>query len=86
MIQSESSGSDFSEKGIPTNCADLQLLGHKINGLHLIKTTEPGRGTKIETVYCDFMASMDVKGIHNLFFSIHPCYADYMNAFPLKIG
>lgn len=59
-------GSDVFKKGIPTSCTDLLLLGHMINGLYLIKTTEPGRGTKIEAVYCDFNSSNDVKGKYNL--------------------
>jgi len=41
-------------KGMPASCKDLQLLGHKLNGFYLIKTLNHTRGTKIETVYCDF--------------------------------
>jgi len=45
-------------KGIPTSCKDLQLLGHELNGLYSIKTTQPDKqGAKIETVFCDFQSS-----------------------------
>jgi len=45
-------------KGIPTSCKDLQLLGHKLNGLYSIKTTQPdNQRAKIETVFCDFQSS-----------------------------
>jgi len=45
-------------KGIPTSCKDLQLLGHELNGLYSIKTTQPdNQGEKIETVFCDFQSS-----------------------------
>jgi len=49
-------------KEMPTSCKDLQKLGHKLNGLHLIKTTSPDYGTKIETVFCDFQSSKNVNG------------------------
>ena len=49
--------------GIPTSCKHLQLLGHTLNGLYLIKTIQPeSGGTKIETVFCDFQLPADVKG------------------------
>ena len=50
-------------KEIPTSCKDLHELGHKLNGLHLIKTTNPSNETKIETVFCDFLSSKNVTGI-----------------------
>ena len=50
-------------KGMPTNCNDLQLLGHKLNGLYLVKTARPNQGSKFGTVFCDFQSSTAVKGI-----------------------
>jgi len=41
-------------KGLPSSCKDLQLLGHKLNGLYLIKTSRPNQKTKIEAVFCNF--------------------------------
>ena len=41
-------------KGLPSSCKDLQLLGHKLNGLYLVKTSQPDQATKIETVFCNF--------------------------------
>jgi len=41
-------------QGMPTSCNDLQLLGHKLNGLYLVKTSQPNQGTKIETIFCNF--------------------------------
>jgi len=58
-------------KEIPTSCKDLEQLGHKLNGLHLIKTTSPDRGTKIETVFCDFQSSKDVKGNTTFIYTVH---------------
>ncbi|XP_046638412.1 complement C1q tumor necrosis factor-related protein 3-like isoform X2 [Daphnia pulicaria] len=34
---------------MPTSCADLQRMGHKLNGFFLVKGL-----TKLETLYCDF--------------------------------
>ena len=42
-------------QGMPTSCKDLQLLGHKLNGFYLVKTSSKSNlGAQIETVYCDF--------------------------------
>ncbi len=49
-------------KGMPKNCADLQLLGHKLNGLYLVKASRPNQGTKIDTVFCDFKLPFGVAG------------------------
>ncbi len=51
--------------GMPTNCKDLQLLGHRLNGFYSVKTQLPNQiSGKIETVYCDFhQASSNLKGI-----------------------
>ena len=50
-------------KGMPSSCMDLKLLGHKFNGLYLIKTSRPDRGAKVEAVFCDFQSSASVPGI-----------------------
>jgi len=52
--------------GIPTSCKDLQLLGHELNGLYSIKTTQPdNEGAKIETVFCDFQSpSTNLNGMY----------------------
>jgi len=50
-------------KEMPTSCMDLQLLGHKLNGLYLIKTSRATQGMKIETVFCDFQSPLGVSGI-----------------------
>ena len=47
-------------KGIPTSCKDLRLLGHQLNGLYSVKTTQPNQSPKIETVFCDFQSSSPV--------------------------
>lgn len=47
-------------KGMPTSCKELQLIGHTLNGLYLVKTNKPERGTKIEAVFCDFQSTKDV--------------------------
>ncbi len=44
-------------KGMPTSCSDLKLLGHQLNGLYLIKTSQQKHGTKIETIFCDFQSA-----------------------------
>jgi len=49
-------------KGAPSSCKDLQILGHKLNGLYLIKTSQPNQATKIETVFCDFQSSNALNG------------------------
>jgi len=49
-------------KGMPTSCKDLQLLGHKLNGIHLIKTSKPNEGVKIEAVFCDFKSQTELSG------------------------
>ncbi len=54
-------------KGAPSSCEDLQLLGHQLNGLYLIKTSEPNQGTKIETVFCDFQSPTAPSGIVTYF-------------------
>jgi len=43
-------------KGVPSSCKDLQLLGHKLNGLYLIKKIQPNQRNKIETVFCNFQS------------------------------
>ena len=50
-------------KGMPTSCKDLQLLGHKLNGINLVKTSKPGEGVRIEAVFCDFQSPAAVSGI-----------------------
>lgn len=50
-------------KGMPTNCTDLKLLGHNLNGVYLVKTSRPNQGVKIESVFCDFQSSASVSGI-----------------------
>jgi len=50
-------------KGMPTSCKDLQLLGHKLNGIYLIKTSKPEEGVKIKAVFCDFQSITPVSGI-----------------------
>jgi len=50
-------------KGIPTSCGDLQLLGHTLNGVFLIKTSLPDQGMKLEAVFCDFQSPGNVSGI-----------------------
>jgi hypothetical protein len=34
---------------MPTSCADLQRMGHKLSGFFSVKGSK-----KMETVYCDF--------------------------------
>jgi hypothetical protein len=34
---------------IPSSCRELQLIGHQLNGLYLINSTD-----RIDTVYCNF--------------------------------
>jgi len=53
----------YQVKGMPTSCTDLQQLGHKLNGLYLIKTPRPTKGVKIEAVFCDFQSPLGVSGI-----------------------
>ena len=48
---------------MPTSCQDLQLLGHTLNGLHLIKATHPGGGSKIEVVFCEFNLLPNLNGL-----------------------
>ncbi len=50
-------------KGMPTSCTDLKLLGHKLNGFYSVKTQQTNQTAKVETVYCDFQSSSDLKGI-----------------------
>jgi len=45
--------SSVSFKDIPSNCRELQLLGHTNNGIFLVKGLD-SKALKIETVYCDF--------------------------------
>jgi len=48
--------------GMPTSCSDLQLLGYKLNGLYLVKSSKQNLGiTKIETVFCDFQSKGETK-------------------------
>ena len=49
-------------KGMPTNCKDLQLLGHQLSGFYSVKTQLKHQTAKIETVYCKFQASSNSKG------------------------
>lgn len=50
--------------GIPTSCNDLQQRGHSLNGLYLIKKNDPNiKGTKIQTVYCNFQSSTSSDGM-----------------------
>lgn len=57
---------DSKVKGMPTSCKDLQQLGHSSNGFYSIKKFQPNdKGTKIETVYCDFKTPTDSNGIHH---------------------
>jgi len=50
-------------KGMPTKCRDLQLLGHKLNGLYLVKAIRPtNQGIEIGTVFCDFQSPTTVNG------------------------
>jgi len=54
-------------KGVPSSCKDLQLLGHKLNGFYLVKTSQPHKTTKIETVFCNFTAALNGNTIfHNI--------------------
>jgi len=46
-------------KGVPSSCKDLQLLGHKLNGLYLIKTSQTNQTNKIETVFCYFQSPIN---------------------------
>ena len=55
--------------GMPTSCKDLQLLGHKLNGIYSVKVSQPNNaGTKIESVFCDFQ-STDVESKQKQFLS-----------------
>ena len=38
---------------VPSNCQDLKLLGHKLNGFYLIGQPDE-KLAKFMTVYCDF--------------------------------
>ena len=51
-------------KEISTGCKDLKVSGHKLNGLHLVKTAalKTSKGTNIETVHCNFQLSENSKG------------------------
>ena len=42
----------------PSSCADLQAIGHSLDGFYLVKnpTTK-----KIETIFCDFVTSGKLK-------------------------
>ncbi len=53
-------------RGMPSNCKDLQLLGHKLSGFYSVKASQPKiKGNKIETVYCDFTVSSSIAGYLN---------------------
>jgi len=58
-------------KGIPSSCTDLKLLGHKLNGVYLIKTSRPDQGIKVEAVFCDFQSSTSVSGKKKQYLIIH---------------
>ncbi len=51
--------------GIPSNCKDLQLLGHQISGFYLVKGLDL-KESKIETVYCEFKWNREQK-THSMF-------------------
>jgi len=57
-------------KGVPSSCKELQLLGHKLNGLYLIQTSQSNQVKKIETVFCDFQSSTGLNGIVIFFFNL----------------
>lgn len=40
--------------GPPTNCAELQKLGHTLNGYYLIKGKKISNANGIQVVYCQF--------------------------------
>jgi len=61
-------------KGMPTNCKDLQLLGHKLNGFYLIKTSKNNIETKMETVYCDFQLQTSLNGTFEKIYCTFPYY------------
>jgi len=46
-------------KGVPSSCKDLQLIGHRLNGLYLIKTSNQDQTKKIQTVFCNFTAPLN---------------------------
>ena len=58
-------------KGLPSSCKDLQLIGHKLSGLYLVKTSQPPKSTKIETVFCNFTAALNGNiTSHNIYFTL----------------
>ena len=55
-IQNEST-----EVGVPSNCNELNTLGHTVNGIYLVKSESSNKkntaiklNSRIEAVYCDF--------------------------------
>lgn len=39
----------------PTNCKELNLLGHTLEGFYLVKGIDESGNNKVRTVYCTFM-------------------------------
>jgi len=60
-------------KKIPANCDDLQQLGHKLNGLYLVKTSRPKQPKKIETVFCNFQSPLAATCNYDLLFKLMGC-------------
>jgi len=48
---------------VPSNCQDLMLLGHKMNGFFVVLGMEKNGG-KLETIYCDFRQKKPVIDKH----------------------
>jgi len=46
--------------GPPSNCNDLNKIGHTLNGLFLVKENST-TNSKISVIFCDFQALMEGK-------------------------
>ena len=67
---------------IPYSCNDLNIIGHELNGIYLVKEKN---SSKIRIVYCDFspladqLRGMSSKGLFRAYHNVYNLYLSYIS-------